>query len=186
MKRIILSLAFCVAISGTALAGPTGGWGKVTYDKSPPPPPPAPLCFEAGEFTVDAFFGGTWGQDREFPIGDGWGGGVGLNYFLTEMFGVSARYYAFDNDAPGGSAEHDISFSAVVRFPIEELCIAPYLFGGGGLVTNSGTEGTGHLGGGIDWRFADNLGLFTDGRYTWAGGAKNNYASWNIGLRIKF
>jgi hypothetical protein len=187
MKKTILSLAFCVAISGTALAGPSGGWGKVSYDKTPPPPPPAPLCFEAGEFTVDGFFGGAYGQDTVYDgIGDGYGGGVGFNYFLTEMFGVTARYFAFDNDAPGGSVEHDISFSGVVRFPIESLCIAPYIMGGGGVITNGATKGTAHVGGGLDWRFAERLGLFADGRYTWLGSGKNDYASFNVGLRMKF
>ena len=84
-----------------------------------------------------------------------------------------------------GSAEHDGSISAIFRCTHwDSSCFAPYLIGGGGFVANGSTEGTGHLGGGIDMRFTDTMGIFTDARYTWVKN-KDDYTSVNFGIRIK-
>ena len=115
--------------------------------------------------------------------GDGWGLGAGATYFMNEYFGVGGRYFYFDNAF--GSGEHDLSASAILRYPIPSLCIAPYVFGGGGLITNSNTKGTAHIGGGLDIRIVDCMGGFVDARYTWAD-KSGNYTSLNFGLRMSF
>ncbi len=187
MKKILILCSFTgvFAMTASSWAGATDyAVGKAAVGKGPVAPHAA-LCFQAGELTLDGFAGYTWGRNGGSgakSIGDGWGGGVGLNYFFTEALGISGRYFGFDNDI--GSFQHDVSASLVLRCPMQDSCIAPYVFGGGGLITDTDTKGTGHLGGGIEFRLDEQWGLFVDGRYTWVEKTQN-YTSANLGVRIR-
>ncbi len=184
---------FAMALSNV-WAGPSGyssysgGGGKSpVWGKGPVAPAPVDTgcdCFEAGEFTIDALAG--YAFEDGGAVGDGWGGGVGFNYFLTEMFGAGLRYFAFDDDF-SGSVHHDISASAILRYPIPSLCIAPYVLGGGGVLANGSNDGTAHIGGGLEMRCPDLTctGVFVDGRYNW-GKDNRDYSSVNFGLRFRF
>ena len=71
------------------------------------------------------------------------------------------------------------------RLPIHSACIAPYAFGGGGVVTNGSTDGLWRAGAGIDIRMdaMGCVGLFVDGSYNWI---DDDYDSEAIIARVGF
>jgi hypothetical protein len=71
----------------------------------------------------------------------------------------------------GSTGVWNFSSSLIARFPVElgGLCLAPYLLGGGGYENDSTSCGTLHAGGGLEFRVVpEKLGIFVEGRYTWA------------------
>lgn len=149
--------------------------GKATL----PPPPAAPTCncFEpGGQFSLyaAAFLGAKDSSDSA-------GAGFAADYFFTRNLGVEA-------DATWGFADstiHTFNGSVVLRLPITSACIAPYILGGGGFHTDGVSEGTLHLGGGVDVRLKDCFGVFADARYTWAD-ETDNYTVVRAGVRMNF
>jgi hypothetical protein len=141
-------------------------WGR-TYV-----PPPEPELFLAHEIHVDAF--GTYtAPETKFSHlfqtdirDDGvWGGGAGMNYFLTRHLGFGADLNIGNND---GNFVDLVSASLFARLPIEKLRLAPYAFGGGGRTTDQVWEWTRHAGLGLELRTDREIGIFLDGRYLWA------------------
>ena len=81
--------------------------------------------------------------------------------------------------------------------------LAPYVFGGvGGIFNESnhftptvgaefnrgGTkdEGLGDVGGGLEYRFTPLIGLFSDVRYNFVNGPRNDFMSTRFGIRYAF
>jgi opacity protein-like surface antigen len=145
------------------------------------PPPPQPSCFYAGELTLDAFAAGIIASNDGL-YEDGVGGGVGLNYFFTKEIGVGLDAYWYDSE----EVIHSGSASLIVRYPMDEICLAPYAFAGGGVHADSENIGSFHAGGGLDYRLTDTVGLFADGRYVWTGEDKNDFVTVRLGLRFRF
>ena len=202
MKTTHLTLA-TLAMAASAFAGE-----KVTKTYHPP----ERECFRAHEFQVDLFgqYSVGKGPNHAGPIRDhGWGGGVGLNYFFTRHLGLgldaawlSAAQPAFTPLAgplgagplvPLGARRttmHNFSGSVIYRFPIDRICTAPYVFAGGGFAVDGLQWASVHGGLGIEHRFSTNLGIFTDGRWTYYGerfgrGDLNNF-SVRVGVRVVF
>ncbi|MCB1234317.1 MAG: hypothetical protein KDM91_04525, partial [Verrucomicrobiae bacterium] len=102
---------------------------------------------------------------------------------FTENVGVELSYavLAFDSE------EHVITGNLVYRMPLKDLCIAPYLLVGGGLLTNSATDGLFDVGGGLDIRFDSMgcLGLFADATYNWVDGDRD-FTLIRSGVRVRF
>ena len=67
------------------------------------------------------------------------------------------------------SEEHVLTANLVYRLVNRDACIAPYLLVGGGLLTNSSSDGLFDVGGGIDIRFDGMgcVGIFVDATYNW-------------------
>ena len=164
MKSSVLILLFTAAYGTSRL--------QAGEPIAPPAKNPAPIvvpslcdCFDAGNYQLSVYGAGiVWdsgGND------DALGGGLSFGYFFTEHFG-------FEADATWlatGSEIHHFSGSLVLRYPIKSACLAPYILVGGGILTDSETVGTFHVGGGIDIRLAKGAwcpGIFADARYTWA------------------
>jgi hypothetical protein len=127
--------------------------------------------FTAHEVSLDVF-GSFYAAERgiedlfETNIEDGlWGGGVGLNYFLTREIGIGGDINMSDN---GGNLVDIMQGSLIVRLPIESISLAPYIFGGGGRSTEPEWEWTYHGGVGTEFRFNPTTGIFADARYIWA------------------
>ncbi|MBU3665870.1 MAG: hypothetical protein FGM15_08365 [Chthoniobacterales bacterium] len=98
----------------------------------------------------------------------------------------------------------------ILRYPICSWNLAPYLLVGGGAQygnvpnsagytsgTLSGTtgqryrmsgQGFGHVGGGLEYRVTENIGLFSDLRYLFSNvsGLANNQMQWRYGVRFAF
>lgn len=174
MKKLLSTLAILTASFSLATAG--------DYSAKAPVAPIAPECtaFDPG-FELSAYIGGA------FATGGGddvLGGGLGIAYFFTENIGLDLNYapYAYD------SVVHNITLDAIIRFPIKSACLAPYIIGGGGVVTNGSTESVWRLGAGVDFRpeALGNIGIFADGTYNWIDGAHPDATIVRIGMRLPF
>jgi hypothetical protein len=114
--------------------------------------------FGPNELKLDLF--GTYAtRDREGEKGDHWGGGAGLNWFLTDNIGVSVDSYLEELRTP-----YRANASLVLRLPIETIGMAPYVFGGGGRQWEIVPQWTRHAGVGLDMRMNRYTGFFVDGR----------------------
>ncbi len=144
--------------------------------------------FNANEFSVDAF--GSYLTTERPVVGWGhswdhgsWGGGLGLNYFFLQDLGVGVESSAQTDtqhfiDHVGGDL--------IARLPIQTAHLAPYVFGGGGRSFNPDWRWYLDGGAGLEFRLNPKLGLFTDGRYMWKDGKKNDQVLLRAGIRLAF
>jgi hypothetical protein len=176
MKKIALPLIAVLALASSAFAGHEV---KETKDYKAPVEP----CFKDQELQLDIF--GNWTEaTNNNRNANGFGGGAGVNYFFMKYLGLGVDGAVRDG---GRRAVADFSGRLIARFPIEmgSLCLAPYVFGGGGLEFDDVTVGTWHAGGGLEWRVTHQVGVFGEGRYTW-GGNDVDSAQARLGVRIVF
>jgi hypothetical protein len=110
------------------------------------------------------------------------GGGVGMAYYFTPQVGIDASYtvLAFDDEV------HTVSADMVLRYPVSQAGVAPYVVLGAGVVTDGEADALYRLGGGVDVRFQPGgMGLFADGIYNWVVGG-DNFTIARLGVRIPF
>lgn len=178
MKKLTVSLLTLLVVLGTSFAGPAT---KGFKDKNPVV---AETFFKDQELQVDLF--GSYSDFRHGSLyHDGFGGGAAVNYFFAKYIGVG-----IDGDVLGGRAHGvwNTTGSLILRLPIEltNVGIAPYVLGGGGGQFDSTSSGTFHAGGGLEFRvIRQKLGLFAEGRYTWAA-QENDSAQVRAGVRFVF
>lgn len=175
MKHATTTILASLALATISHAGPSG---KAPVGKGPvPPPPPSCNCFEpGGQFSLYA--AGFIGSGN---LDDTMGAGMAVDYFFTNHLGVEV-------DATWGFASstiHAFTGSFVVRYPIISACLAPYALVGGGIETDGVTQGTAHVGGGIDIRLKNCFGIFADARYTWAE-ETDDFTLVRAGVRMNF
>ncbi|MGB8170561.1 MAG: hypothetical protein WCF18_23865 [Chthoniobacteraceae bacterium] len=173
MKKIAYTLVACLAVAGSALAGK-----EVKEFKQPVEP-----CFKDTELQLDVF--GSFTDTSNGHHTDGFGGGVGINYFFTRYLGVGADTNVFGG---GASGVWNFSGSLIARFPVElgGLCLAPYIFGGGGYENDHTSCGTAHAGGGLEFRVVpEKIGIYAEGRYTWVANT-DDQAQARLGVRVVF
>jgi hypothetical protein len=157
---------------------------------------PENACFRANEWQLDLFgqYSVGEGPSHAGPIHDhGWGGGVGVNYFFTRNLGLGLDAAWLDAGEPsrfplglnrGNTAIHNFSGSLIWRFPIDDKCVAPYLFAGGGFAVDGSQWASAHGGVGFEWRVKPHkLGIFTDARYTYYGDRYGRGDLGNFGIR---
>lgn len=177
MKTILISLLSIVTLTASSFAG-------TSYAKNPKNPvAPAPTgcdCFGSG--LAFGLYGGGF-----LPRSDGHGelgGGALLEYFFNDWIGIQGTYGVYATNAE----HHQFDGSLVLRAPIRSLCIAPYVFGGGGGSVNSDDSGSWHAGGGIEARFdrANCLGVFADGAYHWVEDNHPDFTIVRLGVKFKF
>ncbi|MES2707327.1 MAG: outer membrane beta-barrel protein [Verrucomicrobiota bacterium] len=199
-----------VLIAMTALASAGETVSSSTYTQMTAPPPPSLSLYNAGEWQVDLFGNYAFadsGNDRLIDD-DAWGGGLGFNYFFTRNFGIGAEGSLFKT---GGDTLGTSAFNLVLRFPIGETGLAPYLYGGVGLTFNADDLDSddfrdareraedddrprngddvlflGHAGAGIEYRFTQHVGIFTDARYTWCDQHDSDFGLARAGVRFAF
>ena len=160
MKKLLSTIVLLAVSAGLATAGDY--YSKAPVSKAPiVVPPPVCACFDPG-VELSLFGSGILPDSNG---NDELGGGIGLGVFFTENIGVNTSYNAHAYD----STLHTVTADLVFRMPIHELCIAPYVFVGGGLATNGSTDGLWRIGGGVDIRMQSMgcVGLFVDGAYNW-------------------
>jgi hypothetical protein len=146
--------------------------------------------FAANEFTLDLFGSYTDGKkkfndtfDRSIRHGT-FGGGVGANYFFTKNFGIGGDAIA---QANGHDFVDAVSGSAILRLPIDEAHIAPYIFGGGGRQFDGPDIWNLHAGVGLEARLNPNTGIFVDGRHVFHIDHRgSDYLMLRAGLRLAF
>lgn len=144
--------------------------------------------FSSKEVSLDAF-GSYLAAERKFSDlfetdirGGTWGGGLGMNYFLTRHIGLGGDVNIPAND---GNFVDSVSASLVARLPIESVRLAPYAFGGGGRGTDPAWQWVGQAGVGLEYRLDPKTGIFIDGRYVWADKTSDSLML-RAGLRFVF
>ena len=183
MKKIALPLIACLAVASSAFAGQ-----EVKETKEYKAPAEIP-CFKDQELQIDVF--GDWEARNRHEDGfetgkrfDGWGGGLGVNYFFMRYLGVGMD----SNITSVSGGLWTFSGSLIARYPIEagHFCIAPYALTGGGFQCDGVNAGTWHVGGGLEWRATPHFGVYGEGRYTWAGDHVEDNVRVTLGVRFIF
>jgi opacity protein-like surface antigen len=163
---------------------------------------PEASCFKDQELQIDIFGQYTVGEGPSHagPVRDhGWGGGIGINYFFTRNIGIgidAAWLYAKDRSSVGDDDDdhttiHNFSGSLIARFPIDDKCLAPYLYVGGGAAVDGEQWASAHAGAGLEFRVQpQKMGIFVDGRWTYYGDRfghedLNNFSG-RVGVRWVF
>lgn len=141
------------------------------------------FLFREKEFNIDAF--GLYAvESQEGAYEDGFGGGLGLSYFINRFVGFGLEGYWWNGDDLISS----VSGNIILRYPIEEWRLAPYMIAGvgGNFDADQGEDQVNGSGGlGLEYRFDAQWSLFTDGRYV-ATEKNNDYALARSGIRFSF
>src|SRR6267143_6706840 len=149
---VIAVLGFCSLPSFAQNARNTYWSERFRYDRE------SATLFNPNELSLDLF--GTYADRNRFNApADNFGGGLGLNYFLTRYVGISADSYIEEWKLP-----YRVDGSLILRLPIDRIAMAPYLFGGGGREFKYLTQWTYHVGGGMEFRINQYTGIFGDAR----------------------
>jgi len=177
MKKLTLSVLACFAVAASAVAGvATSGKSYKEYKGDV-----EETCFNDQELQLDLFGSHTWQNGSGYD--DGFGGGIGVNYFFMRYVGIGVDGNVYDGGVHG---LWNVSSSLIVRFPIDSVCLAPYILAGGGVQTDGKTVGTWHAGGGLEYRVVPHkIGLFAEGRYIW-GADDDESAQARLGVRVVF
>lgn len=179
MKKLTIALLTATVSVTGAFAGTSGKTFKETVV-------PAPECkFRAQELQIDAAAAGVFSNTRP-----GWGGGLGVNYFFTKYIGIGVEQNIVGREGAGssrGGSEWMTIGNLFLRYPICSLSLAPYaMVGGGGAYGTGSGYGFGHVGGGLEYRVTDNIGLFSDARYVYSAEDPKNALLGRAGLRFAF
>jgi hypothetical protein len=172
-KAIVATLvAFIVAVS--AHAGPYKQVKEIVV--------PEPTCkFRNTEFQLDLFGAGGF-YDNDYP---NWGGGLGANFFFLRYIGIGVEQDLVGRK--GLKSEWSTIGNFFLRYPICSWNLTPYaMVGGGGFYGNAHDRGAGHVGGGVEVRFTNNIGLFTDARWFYSCEDPRSSLLARSGLRIAF
>ncbi len=111
-----------------------------------------------------------------------WGGGAGLNYFVTRHIGIGGDVTMSE----GGGAFVDYALGSLyLRLPWETQGLSPYVYGGGGRGIDPTWEWLVHAGVGVEFRVNPFLGIFFDTRYIWAD-TTTDRLQFRAGLRVQF
>lgn len=196
MKNLTLAAIAALTLTTPAIAGETYTRSPEKYRSSEP-------CFPDEEWQVDIFGAYAFSNsNQDGVLGDhAWGGGLGLNYFFIPHVGLGIEGSVFDTRR-GSDALGQAAFNVFFRFPIQEACFAPYLYGGIGGIFNAesldredlpgGDDSDndavleGHVGIGVEYRFTRNVGIFVDGRYTFVDDEESDFATIRSGIKISF
>jgi len=133
--------------------------------------------YKPQEFSLD-ILGGYATRDKSGADTEAFGVGVGVNYFIWQNIGVGVDTYADAFTVP-----YMMNFSGIYRYPIEKWGVAPYGFAGFGRQWRYDARWTGHIGGGVEYRFNTKTGVFLDGRGVFG---DETYALWRLGFRLAF
>ena len=177
MKLTTVLLA-TFAMAATAFAGEVSYSSKGSKAVAPVQQAIGCDCFAPGAaFGINASAIFLDGGDEDF------GGGVLAEYFFTDMIGIQGAYNLLATD----SEHHEYDAALIVRFPIEEACIAPYIMGGVGYAANSYEAWNLFAGAGLDIRFPDAncFGIFVDGAYHWSEDDDADFTLVRLGVKFR-
>lgn len=210
MKKI--TALTLIAIASQVLSASAGEPVASSKEVVTPPPPPPISYFRSNEFSLGLF--GSYGvsfNNNVRAIGDhAWGGGVDGEYFPLQYLGLAVEGNFF-NELPGSFFGSTVTGNVILRYPLDTAFpgfhLAPYAFGGVGGIFNQNNaltriatagnqnrlnrsgaddEVLGDVGVGLEYRFTPHIGLFSDARYNFVNGPKNNFLGTRVGLRFAF
>ena len=227
MKKLVYLLALFVGASAATAQQSATADGKTVSKEVVQPAPDClfrdnelqPDVFGLGDFYKGANgnFLGAGTETRQFSGRPAWGGGLGLNYFLTRYVGLGFEQSMYGrnivNTQSTPADRGDFGFfrwasigNLFLRYPICQWNLAPYMIVGGGAnyglrpnadVTVPGGarrtyrmagQGFGQVGGGLEYRVTESIGVFSDARYLFSGvnGLPGSQLMWRYGLRFAF
>jgi hypothetical protein len=127
---------------------------------------------------------------------DVWGGGVGVDYYFSEFFGLGASASWAEVDAEDtGTGDSEVggvyTIDATFRYPLGNY-VAPYVLVGGGVEDFADeTEILGRAGVGLQVQFSPAFGIFGDWLYHFPGGGGGDddfedFQTVRVGIRVGF
>jgi hypothetical protein len=151
------------------------------------PPPDDENLYHACELSVDGYGVAAL---HEYDFNNGararhdlrWGGGAGVNYFFTRFVGIGGDAYAISTHH---SFVDTTTGNIILRVPLGNTGIAPYVFGGAGYQFQGIDQVVGGGGAGIEFRPVPHFGIFVDARYL-AAAKTPDYGLGRAGVRISF
>lgn len=170
--RILAATALLAAGMGNAL-GATYWENRFAYDVE------AADLYRPAEVSIDLFGAYTDHDVRSGESqGDYWGGGLGVNFFLTRMLGIGV-----DTHTDRWQFPQHAHASVIFRFP-SGAGFAPYGLAGAGRDWDNG-QWSWHAGAGLELRLNKFTGLFADGRAIFPEDTPD-YALARAGIRLGF
>jgi hypothetical protein len=176
MNKTLTLLAVVIASAATSFAGTAVSSKKVVVA-------PQQDLFRAGEVQVDAFAAGAAGRYSGQSV-NGFGGGLGVNYFLTKYFGIGVDDTLSSLNG-NGHTYNSTQGNIIARLPIESWHLAPYALVGGGATWGTKSQGDGNVGVGAEYRINRSVGIFADSRYLYGNNSLNETLT-RAGLRFIF
>jgi hypothetical protein len=211
MKKLI-ALAV-VIIASQVVSAPAGEAVVSSKEVAAPLPPPPPISyFRSNEFSLGLFgsYGAAFDNNTRAIGNHTWGGGIDGQYFPLQYLGFAVEGNFF-NEVPGDFFGSTVTGNVIFRYPLDSkfpgIHLAPYGFGGVGGIFNENNSFTriatlgnqnrlsrrdtddevlGDAGIGLEYRFTPHIGLFSDARYNFVDGPKNNFLSTRLGVRFAF
>ncbi len=195
IKHLFTITAALVIMAGSARAAhvwddPSGWWsGHWAYQADIPK-------YTAQELSLDLFGSyinpeGQFNELFDTNIRHGfWGGGAGLNYFITREIGIGTDFNMSSKNS--GNLVDDVVGNLTLRLPLGNSGIAPYLIGSGGRGFSDLYGGNLYqwvYGGGVglEFRWSPTMGIFSDARFFWGDkGTVYNRLLIRAGLRVVF
>lgn len=185
-----ISLAVLLLATASAFSAEDGTTNQTTYQTTQvTQTADQEEKYRAQETSLDIFFSGSINQETinhlngiQYKEDVESGIGVGLNHFFTRHIGIGAEAYSEDTE------RHFVdkaSASLIARFPLGESGFAPYVYLGGGRQFDPIELSFGQAGGGLEFRFTPNVGLFLDARYVLTDGTDDHGLA-RLGLRLAF
>jgi hypothetical protein len=111
------------------------------------------------------------------------GGGAGINFFFTKFLGIGADAYAI---SPSHRSFVDTTTgNLILRMPIGNTGLAPYIFGGAGYEFKGIDQIVGGGGVGLEIRIVPHFSIFADARYL-AAVKTPDYGLARAGVRLSF
>lgn len=163
-----------------------------TAQTAPPPPSSEPYwrgdLYHPCELSLDGSFVGAL---HEYDFNNGglhrknyrFGGDVGANFFFTRYIGVGGDAMALAGYHP--SFVDTVMGDLILRMPIGNTGLAPYIFGGAGYEFERVDQLVGGGGVGLEFRPVPHFGFFVDARYL-AAVKTADYGIGRAGVRISF
>jgi Outer membrane protein beta-barrel domain len=211
MKKLIAFAVLAIA-SHAVLASAGEAVASSKEVAAPPPPPPPTSYFRSNEFSLGLFgsYSASFNNNSRAIGNHAWGGGIDGEYFPLRYLGFAVEGNFF-NEIPGDFFGSTVIGNVILRYPLDIIFpgfhLAPYAFGGvGGIFNQNNTftriatvgnahrlnrrdtddEVLGDAGVGLEYRFTPHIGLFSDARYNFVNGPKNNFLSTRFGIRYAF
>jgi hypothetical protein len=191
-SSIILGIVGACAFSATSVRAqhmwedPNAWMGNhFAYDTKPP-------LYSSQEVSLDLFASyinpeGKFHDLFETSIREGfWGGGAGVNYFLTREFGIGADFN-ISSKPDDINLVDQVTGNLIFRLPIGSSGVAPYAIGGGGRAMSPRYDWVYGGGVGLEFRFNPTTGIFSDARFLLADrSTADNRLLIRTGIRITF
>lgn len=187
---IIKKLAVIAVFTGIVFSSRAQNYTAPEQAQTTPPPNyygDRGQLYHPCELSIDGFAVGVL---HEYDFNDGglhrrnyrFGGGAGINFFFTKFIGIGGDFYSI-------STEHRFvdttTGNLILRLPIGNTGLAPYIFGGAGYEFQGINQIVGGGGAGLEFRIVPHFSIFADARYL-AAVKTPDFGFARAGVRLSF